>query len=150
MTGADVLIRLRAAGVEVWLDGESLRYRAAPGVLTPERLDWLRAHRDALVEGLRNRGHRDARALPEREALAGMTAHGAMPLKQAMMAATMPMLIQKAMVEGDIENGVMATGVVGGRIREVPSCQQLVDSIMAEARARLAALGIPAAAPVTA
>ncbi len=28
--------------------------------------------RDALVEGLRNRGHRDARALPDREALAGM------------------------------------------------------------------------------
>ena len=53
MTGADVLTRLRAAGVEVWLDGESLRYRAAPGVLTPERLDWLRAHRDALVEALR-------------------------------------------------------------------------------------------------
>ena len=35
-----------------------------------------------------------------------MTAHGAMPLRQAMMAATMPMLIQKALVDGDIENGV--------------------------------------------
>jgi NAD(P)H-dependent flavin oxidoreductase YrpB (nitropropane dioxygenase family) len=69
-----------------------------------------------------------------------MTAHGAMPLKQAMMAATMPMLIQKAVVDGDIEHGVMATGVVGGRIADVPSCQELVDRIMAEARERLAAL----------
>ena len=70
----------------------------------------------------------------------GMTAHGAMPLKQAMMAATMPMLIQKAVVEGDIEHGMMATGVVGGRISEVPTCQQLVDRIVAEAHERLAAL----------
>ena len=53
MTGADALARLRAAGVDLWLDGESLRYRGAPGVLTPERLDWLRAHRDVLVEALR-------------------------------------------------------------------------------------------------
>ena len=70
----------------------------------------------------------------------GMTAHGAMPLKQAIMAANMPMLIQKAVVEGDIENGVMATGVVGGRIREILSCQELVDQIVAEAHERLSAL----------
>lgn len=69
-----------------------------------------------------------------------MTAHGAMPLKQAMMAATMPMLIQKAVVHGDTRNGVMATGVVGGRIAEVPTCQQLVGRIVAEAEARLAAI----------
>lgn len=75
------------------------------------------------------------------KAARGMTAHGDVPLKQAMMAATMPMLIQKAVVHGDIENGVMATGIVGGRIGEVPSCQELVDRIMAEARERLVALG---------
>ena len=70
----------------------------------------------------------------------GMTSHGAMPLKQAMMAATMPMLIQKAVVDGDIENGVMATGVVGGRITEIPTCQELIDRIVAEAEQRLQAL----------
>jgi NAD(P)H-dependent flavin oxidoreductase YrpB (nitropropane dioxygenase family) len=70
----------------------------------------------------------------------GMTAHGAMPLRQAMMAATMPMLIQKAVVEGDIENGVMATGVVGGRISEIPTCLELVERIVAEAHERLGAL----------
>ena len=48
--------------------------------------------------------------------------------------------IQEAIVDGDIETGVMATGVVGGRIADVPSCQELVDRIMAEARARLDAL----------
>ena len=70
----------------------------------------------------------------------GMTGHGQVPLKQAMMAATMPMLIQKAVVDGDIEHGVMATGVVGGRIGEIPSCQELVDRIVAEAHERLAVL----------
>ena len=71
----------------------------------------------------------------------GMTAHGAMPLRQAMMAATMPMLIQKAVVDGDVEHGVMATGVVAGRLAEVPACADLIDRIIAEAEARLAALG---------
>jgi NAD(P)H-dependent flavin oxidoreductase YrpB (nitropropane dioxygenase family) len=69
-----------------------------------------------------------------------MTSNGAMPLRQAMMAATMPTLIRKAVVEGDTEHGVMATGVVGGRIAEVPSCAELVDRIVAEARQRIAAL----------
>lgn len=79
------------------------------------------------------------------KAAKGMTSHGDMPLKQAMMAATMPMLIQKAVVDGDIENGVMATGVVGGRISEIPTCQELVTRIMAEAEQRLVALGVPGA-----
>ncbi|RYD98247.1 MAG: nitronate monooxygenase, partial [Sphingomonadales bacterium] len=70
----------------------------------------------------------------------GMTAHGSMPLKQAIMAATMPVLIRKAVVDGDVDHGVMATGVVGGRIDEIPSCQELVDRIVAEARERLTAL----------
>jgi NAD(P)H-dependent flavin oxidoreductase YrpB (nitropropane dioxygenase family) len=76
-----------------------------------------------------------------------MTSHGQTSLKQAMMSATMPMLIQKAVVEGDTEEGVMATGVVCGRIGEVPSCAELVDRIVAEARERLSALsGQPASA----
>lgn len=77
----------------------------------------------------------------------GMTAHGGMPLKQAIMAATMPVLIRKAVVEGDVAHGVMATGLVGGRIDEIPSCQELVDRIMAEARERITALtGTPTSA----
>lgn len=77
------------------------------------------------------------------KAARGMTGHGDVPLRQAMMAATMPMLIQQAVVDGDIEHGVMATGVVAGRITEVPSCAELIDQIMTDARARLAALCAP-------
>lgn len=97
---------------------------------------WLRA----LESGLAMKRQTGASWLDFIRTARGMTAHGAMPLKQAMMAATMPMLIQKAVVHGDIENGVMATGVVGGRIAEIPSCQQLVLDIVREAEARISAL----------
>lgn len=72
----------------------------------------------------------------------GMRAHGGLTFAQAMMAASAPMLIQKAVVDGDPDRGVMATGVVGGRIGDLPSCAELVDRIMAEARARFDALGV--------
>lgn len=73
-----------------------------------------------------------------------MTAHGAMPLKQAMLAATAPMLIQKAVVHGDVEHGVMATGLVAGRINDLPTCRELLERIVAEALQRLDALTAPA------
>ena len=69
-----------------------------------------------------------------------MTSHGEMPLAQAIMAAAAPMMIQRAVVSGDAENGLMATGVVAGRIKDLPACADLLTSIETEARARLAAL----------
>ncbi|MEN9717735.1 MAG: hypothetical protein RIQ99_613 [Pseudomonadota bacterium] len=70
----------------------------------------------------------------------GMTAHGEMPLAQAMMAAAAPMLIQRAVVAGDAEHGLMATGVVAGRLTDLPSCTALLAEIETQARARIAAL----------
>ncbi len=70
----------------------------------------------------------------------GMTSHGEMTLSQAMMAAAAPMLIQRAVVAGDTENGLMATGLVGGRLGDLPSCAELLASIESDARARLSAL----------
>ncbi len=69
-----------------------------------------------------------------------MTSHGEMPLAQAMMAAAAPMMIQRAVVSGDAENGLMATGVVAGRIKDLPRCADLLASIEAEALERLAAM----------
>jgi NAD(P)H-dependent flavin oxidoreductase YrpB (nitropropane dioxygenase family) len=70
----------------------------------------------------------------------GMTSHGEMPLSQAMMAAAAPMLIQRAVVAGDAENGLMATGVVAGRLSDLPTCAELLGQIETDARARFAAL----------
>lgn len=69
-----------------------------------------------------------------------MTAHGDLSLPQAMMAAAAPMMIQRAVVDGDADHGLMATGLVGGRIADLPTCQALIDEIMADASARLSAL----------
>ncbi|CAN5367364.1 nitronate monooxygenase [soil metagenome] len=97
---------------------------------------WLRA----IEAGLAMKRQTGASWIEMLRSARGMTAHGAMPLKQAMMAATMPVLIRKAVVDGDITHGVMASGAVGGSIGDLPSCAELVDRIMAEAQARLTAL----------
>lgn len=70
----------------------------------------------------------------------GMTSHGGLTLAQAMSAAAVPALIQRAVVDGRPDEGLMATGLVAGRLAELPSCAELVGSIVTEAQARLAAL----------
>lgn len=70
----------------------------------------------------------------------GMTGHGGLTLAQAMSAAAVPTLIQRAVVDGKPDEGLMATGLVAGRLTDLPTCAQLVRSIVAEARARLAEL----------
>jgi NAD(P)H-dependent flavin oxidoreductase YrpB (nitropropane dioxygenase family) len=51
------------------------------------------------------------------------------------------MLIQRAVVEGDADNGLMASGQVAVRIDDVPSVAELLAAIEHDARARIAALG---------
>jgi hypothetical protein len=69
-----------------------------------------------------------------------MTSHGDMSLSSAMMAAAAPMLIQRAVVAGDAEGGLMATGVVAGRLGDMPTCAALLSQIETDARERIAAL----------
>ncbi|MFF8789752.1 NAD(P)H-dependent flavin oxidoreductase [Streptomyces sp. NPDC015125] len=59
---------------------------------------------------------------------------------QVLLAANTPMLLKASMVEGRTDLGVMASGQVAGVIEDLPSCAELVDRIMAEARAALGAL----------
>ncbi|MGB8650338.1 MAG: nitronate monooxygenase [Mycobacteriales bacterium] len=58
-------------------------------------------------------------------------------LSQLVMAANTPMLLKAAMVDGRPDLGVMASGQVVGVIEDLPSCQQLLDRIIAEATATL-------------
>jgi NAD(P)H-dependent flavin oxidoreductase YrpB (nitropropane dioxygenase family) len=97
---------------------------------------WLRA----LQSSLTMKRHTGASWSQLLSAAHGMRGHGGLSLSQAMMAACAPMLIRKALVEGKPDEGVMATGVVGGRITEIPTCQELVERIAAEARERLYAI----------
>ncbi|BDH12046.1 NAD(P)H-dependent flavin oxidoreductase [Streptomyces hygroscopicus] len=62
---------------------------------------------------------------------------------QVLLAANTPMLLKASMVDGRTDLGVMASGQVAGVIEDLPSCAELVDRIMAEARATLSALPVP-------
>ncbi|BBH67472.1 2-nitropropane dioxygenase [Actinoplanes sp. OR16] len=64
--------------------------------------------------------------------------HGrAMSWAQTIRAASTPILLRTAMVEGRPEYGVMSAGQVTGVIDDLPSCAELIDRIMKEADERL-------------
>ncbi|WP_345416329.1 NAD(P)H-dependent flavin oxidoreductase [Pseudonocardia xishanensis] len=60
---------------------------------------------------------------------------------QLLMAANTPMMIRTGMVDGNVELGSLATGQVVGLIDELPSCAELVESIVADAQKILSRLG---------
>jgi len=62
------------------------------------------------------------------------------PFSQSLMAAIAPVYIQRATVEGKPDEGVMATGLVAGRLTDLPSCEELIQRIVREAEERLDAL----------
>jgi NAD(P)H-dependent flavin oxidoreductase YrpB (nitropropane dioxygenase family) len=59
---------------------------------------------------------------------------------QVVMAANTPMLLRKAMVDGDTSAGVMASGQVVGLIDDLPTVSELIARIMEQAQAVLARL----------
>src|SRR5690606_2936008 len=78
-----------------------------------------------------------------REGLA-MRRHGDLGWLQVVQAANTPILYRSAMVDGDVEHGVMSSGQVVGVIDDLPTVDEHVQRGMWEAHdtlARLAALG---------
>ena len=59
---------------------------------------------------------------------------------QVLMAANTPVLLRAAMVDGRTDLGLMSSGQVAGLIDDLPSCAELIESIMAEAGATLGRL----------
>ena len=53
------------------------------------------------------------------------------------LAATAPVLLRAAMVDGRTDLGLMSAGQVAGLIEDLPSCAELIEAIMAEAGAAL-------------
>jgi NAD(P)H-dependent flavin oxidoreductase YrpB (nitropropane dioxygenase family) len=52
---------------------------------------------------------------------------------QVLMAANTPMLLRASMVEGNTDAGVMASGQVAGILDDLPSCSELIESIVRDA-----------------
>ncbi|AZA68606.1 nitronate monooxygenase [Mycobacterium avium subsp. paratuberculosis] len=60
-----------------------------------------------------------------------------MTWSQVVMAANTPMLLKAGLVEGNTEAGVLASGQVAGILEDLPSCAELIDSIVRDAIAHL-------------
>ena len=67
----------------------------------------------------------------------GMASKTDMTLGQTMMAGNAPVIIQKAMVEGKPDEGVLPSGQIAGLIDDLPSCAELITSIVTQAEQRL-------------
>jgi len=71
----------------------------------------------------------------------GMASKTDMTLGQTIMAGNAPMIIQKAMVEGKPDEGVLPSGQVAGIIDDLPSCADLIGSIVADAEMHFKRVG---------
>lgn len=71
----------------------------------------------------------------------GMARSSDTSLAQTLMAANAPMIIQQSMVNGQPDEGVLPSGQVAGLIDDLPTCAELIDGIVLEAKARLANTG---------
>ena len=94
----------------------------------------------ALNNGLKFRKFTGASIFGLLKAAFAMTGKDGLTPAQAIMSANAPMIIMKAMVDGKPSEGVLPSGQVAGVIDSLPSCDELIQSIVKEAEARLAAL----------
>ena len=60
---------------------------------------------------------------------------------QMLMAANTPMLLKATMIDGNIDAGVLASGQVVGVIKDLPTCDELIQRIIDEAETALKELG---------
>lgn len=63
-----------------------------------------------------------------------------MSVAQTLMAANAPVLIQRSIVDGRPDEGVLPSGQVAAAIGELKSCAEVIDELVAQAHARLDAL----------
>lgn len=91
----------------------------------------------ALRNGLAFRKHTGASIISLLRSAMAMGRDDDMTAAQAIMSANAPMIIQRAMVDGEPSLGVLPSGQVAGVIDELLSCEQLIASIVEEAEQRL-------------
>jgi NAD(P)H-dependent flavin oxidoreductase YrpB (nitropropane dioxygenase family) len=102
-----------------------------------ERAGTLRKLWIALRNGLAFRRHTGASVIGLLRSALAMGSDGEMTTSQAIMSANAPMIIQKAMVDGEPARGILPSGQVAGVINDLPHCAELITAIVAEAEQRL-------------
>ena len=96
----------------------------------------------ALINGLKFRKFTGASIFDLLKSALAMSKSGEITPAQAIMSANAPMIIQKAMVDGLPEEGVLPSGQVAGVIHELLTCEEIISGIMKEAEERLQALAL--------
>ena len=94
----------------------------------------------ALQSGLAYRRHTGMSLMQLLTSALKMRGSGELTAAQSIMAANAPMVIQKAMVDGQPAAGVLPAGQIAASIDSLPSCAQLIEQIVREAEARLGEL----------
>ena len=96
----------------------------------------------AVSNGLAFRKHTGATLFSLLKSAIAMSKDDDMTAAQAIMSANAPMIIQKAMVEGEPSLGVLPSGQVAGVIDKLLTCEDLINSIVLEAEQRLSLLAL--------
>ena len=107
-----------------------------------EKAGTLRKLFIAVRNGLAFRKHTGATLFGLLKSAVAMSSDDEMTASQAIMSANAPMIIQKAMVDGQPSQGVLPSGQVAGVIDELLTCEELVSRIVREAEQRLALLAV--------
>ena len=110
-----------------------------------ERASKLRKLFIAMRNGLAFRKYTGASVVGLLKSAVAMSRSDDMTAAQAIMSANAPMIIQKAMVDGQPARGVLPSGQVAGVIDTLLTCEELIQSIVDEAESRLQALAARAA-----
>ncbi|MCX2977576.1 NAD(P)H-dependent flavin oxidoreductase [Candidatus Marimicrobium litorale] len=100
----------------------------------------------AMRNGLAFRKHTGASIISLLKSALAMGRDDDMTAAQAIMSANAPMIIQRAMVDGEPSRGVLPSGQVAGVISELLTCEKLIASIVEEAEQRLKLLALKAEA----
>ncbi|MFT4519754.1 MAG: NAD(P)H-dependent flavin oxidoreductase YrpB (nitropropane dioxygenase family) [Halioglobus sp.] len=107
-----------------------------------EKASTLRKLIIAMRNGLAFRKHTGATFFSLLKSAIAMGKDDEMTAAQAIMSANAPMIIQKAMVDGEPSLGVLPSGQVAGVIDALLSCENLINSIVEEAEQRLKLLAL--------
>ncbi|MEP4146628.1 MAG: nitronate monooxygenase [Halioglobus sp.] len=110
-----------------------------------EKASTVRKLMIAMRNGLAFRQHTGATFFSLLKSAIAMGKDDDMTAAQAIMSANAPMIIQKAMVDGQPSLGVLPSGQVAGVINELLTCEALIASIAAEAEESLSRLAQRAA-----
>ena len=100
----------------------------------------------AMRNGLAFRKHTGASIVSLLKSAMAMGRDDDMTAAQAIMSANAPMIIQRAMVDGEPSRGVLPSGQVAGVIDELLTCEKVIASIVEQAEQRLKLLALKAEA----